>query len=136
MTPEVGKELARGDVRAEKAVIGALLIDPDALERVSRIVGPEDFSRPAGRVIFAAMLALRDRGMAVDYVTVASEIERGPGFKAIGGIATLTALVNECPTSLHAEFYAQCIAQAAADRWAEEHPAEPRPSGSGIPIAD
>ena len=102
-----------GDVRAEKALIGGLLIDPDALEAVAGIVALEDFTRPAGRAIYAAMLALHDRGMAVDYVTVASEIERGPGFAAIGGPATLAGLINECPTSLHVQTYAKRVKEAS-----------------------
>lgn len=100
---------------AEIALMGSLLIDPDAIEVVAAVVAPEDFASVRWREVFAAMLALRARGAAVDYVTVCDELAaRG----TLGSVKdhNLTASILACPTSLHAAHYAAAVARAAAAR--------------------
>lgn len=98
--------------RAAAALLGALLIDPFALEGVRKIVAPEDFPTPSGREVYATMLALDAKGMKVDFVTVASELETRGSLEHIG-TAPLVELINRCPTSLHAEDYARILAEDA-----------------------
>jgi replicative DNA helicase len=101
--------------RAEIALIGSLLIDPDAADAVAALVGAEDFASARWREVYAAATALRLRGIVVDYVTVCDELERR-GTLASVDEANLTAAINCCPCSVHALSYARQVAQAATDR--------------------
>ncbi|MFH1085090.1 MAG: replicative DNA helicase [Chloroflexota bacterium] len=104
------------NIEAEQSVLGSLLIDPDAILRVSSFLRPEDFYRDAHTRIFAAMLALHERQMATDLVTVADELERNAQLEEIGGAPYLTALINAVPTSIHVEHYGRIVERAAALR--------------------
>lgn len=110
--------------RAEIGLMGCLLIDPEVVDEVGGLVGVEDFASARWREVYAAMLALRTRGIDVDYVTVCDELEaRG----TLGSVKdyNLTAAINNAPTSLHAVSYARMVARAAADRRGRDGP--PRP---------
>jgi replicative DNA helicase len=102
-------------VKAEAALIGGLLIDGAAIAPVRSIVGPEDITAPRWREVYAAMLALEARGTAVDYVTVADELDARGTLERVGE-ANLTAAINRCPTSAYLLHYARTVARAAADR--------------------
>jgi replicative DNA helicase len=110
--------------RAASALLGALLIDPEAVKVVRPIVAPEDFPTPNGREVYTAILALDDRGVPADFVAVCCELERRGTAERIG-TAQLVALINRCPTSLHAEHYARLVAEAADRRRL--------PEASGLP---
>ena len=98
---------------AEEAVLGALLIDPGAIETVQAILRPADFFILRHRTIYAAMLALRERKEAADFITVQDQL-RGMGqLDNVGGPAAILNLINNTPTSMHAEIYARVVARAA-----------------------
>ena len=112
------------DLHNEQALLGALMIDPDALPLIADLVAAEDIAHPAHRRIYEAMLSLR--GVPVDYVLLCGELERaGP----LSGKqeAYLVSLINQCPTSLHCEHYAQAVAAAGKAR---RQAAEPKPGTS------
>jgi replicative DNA helicase len=102
--------------RAEMAVLGAILIDPEAVATVAGIVAPQDFLGPRLRLIYEAALACHARGVPPDYVTLCTELETRGTMATVGGDWVVTSLINRCPTSLYAEHYARCVAEAAAHR--------------------
>ncbi len=104
------------DVEAEEAVLGSLLIDGDSLTRVASILTPEDFYRERNRLCYAAAVALSQRDVAIDQITLASELQRTETLEAAGGMAYLSHLVSITPTSLHAEDYALVISQNSTMR--------------------
>jgi replicative DNA helicase len=106
-------------VKAEAALIGGLLIDGAAIGPARSIVAPQDLARPRWREVYAAMLALDERGVAVDYVAVADELD-ARGTLGWVGEANLTAAINLCPTSAYLMHHARAITRAAADRRAEQ----------------
>ena len=110
------EKLPPQNVEAEEAVLGALLIDADAIIRVSTIVKPEDFYREKSGWIYAAALALHDRHEPIDFVTICDELERKGRLDPVGGPAYLTGLINAVPTSVHAEHYAAIVQRAAIRR--------------------
>lgn len=124
-------EQQHADVAAERALLGSLLIDPLALEQVAQVVGVDDFTRPAGRHLFAAMLRLRETGRRVDYVTVCGALEDAGLLKRIGE-ANVTSLVNYAPTSLHALTYARRVAEKGRERRGEDL-VEPAPLPAPVP---
>ena len=82
------------NVEAERAVLGALLIDPDAHYKVSTFLRAEDYYVAKHQWMYEAMLALHERGEAVDYVTLCDELERREQLTEIGGAAYITSLIN------------------------------------------
>ena len=105
------------DNEAECAVLGALLIDPDAMGRVLGTgLRAEHFHQGDLGLVFRAILALHKRGVPADYVLVLSELRRAGHLKRIGGPAALTQLILRCPTSVYAQHYANVVAGCARQR--------------------
>jgi len=104
------------DIEAEEAVIGSLLIDPEAILKVAVSLKAEDFFSETNRVIYQACLSLYQRNEAINQITVAHELMRQDKLEQIGGAAFLSHLISNVPTSLHVEYYAQIVSNAAIMR--------------------
>ena len=104
------------DIEAEEAVIGSLLIDPDAILKVAVSLKAEDFFSETNRVIYQACLSLYQRNEAINQITVAHELMRQDKLEQIGGAAFLSHSISNVPTSLHVEYYAQIVSNAAVMR--------------------
>ena len=104
------------DPEAEAAVLGALLIDGDALHRVTPVIKPEDFHRPRHQFCFAACLAVFSRQEAIDQITVARELQTQGRLEHVGGLPYLGQLIAGTPTSVNVEHYAAIVAETAAKR--------------------
>jgi replicative DNA helicase len=104
------------NIEAEEAVLGALLIDPDAIIRLATILRPEDFYREKHGWIYDAILDLHERREPVDFLTVCDELERQRRLDEMGGPAFITSLINAVPTSIHAEHYARIVERTATRR--------------------
>ena len=87
-------------LEAEQSVLGALLIDRDAVIEVAEFLRPADFYRQANGRIYAAVLDLYERREPVDIVTVAETLERRDELDAVGGRTYLSSLSNETPTAI------------------------------------
>ena len=103
-------------LEAEQSVLGAILIDRDAVIEVAEFLRPEDFYRQANGRIYAAILDLFERREPIDIVTVAEALERREDLEAIGGRAYLSSLSNETPTAVHAAQYARIVERKAVLR--------------------
>jgi hypothetical protein len=104
------------DIGAEKAVLGSILIDRDALGEVADFLRPDDFCQPEHVHIYGAMLDLLSRGGPIDVVTVASELARIGSAEVPGEAAYLSGLGNETPTSIHVQQYAQAVVDRSRER--------------------
>lgn len=102
------------NVDAERAVIGACLISPRALDGCAEHVTVEDFYRPAHQDLFRAMLAMRDTGQEVDALTLTSHL--GARVHKLGGAGYLHDCMQAVPTAANAEHYAQLVADKATLR--------------------
>lgn len=103
------------NIEAERAVLGALLIDPDSLPACSGLK-PSDFYRETHAVIFEAMLALTSRRDPIDYTLLCDELERMGKLEFVGGRAFLADLMSSTVSSAYVEHYAELVAFAAAQR--------------------
>ena len=101
---------------AEEAVLGSVLIDPDCYLRLAAILKPTDFYIVRHKWIWQALGFLTERGSPLDYLTISEELKRLGRLKELGGVSYLTALLNQFPTSLHAEAYAQLVKDQAERR--------------------
>ncbi len=103
-------------VDAEESVIGALLIDSDALPKITGIITAEDFYVTKNRWCLEACLALFDRSEAINQVTVAEELVLRDRLEEIGGTSYLAHLVRTVPTTIHVEHYATIVQRASIMR--------------------
>ncbi len=101
------------NIEAEEAVLGALLIDPDAIIRVATFLRPKDFFLQRNGWIYEAILNLHSRREPTDLITLTDELERQNQLAEIGGPAYLTDLINATPTSIHVEYYAKIVERTA-----------------------
>lgn len=98
---------------AEQAVLGAILLDPDAIHRVVDLVRAEDFYQEAHRLIYETMLTLDDAGMPIDIITVTESLRRAGLLERAGGASYVVALADVVPTTAHVEHYARLVAEKA-----------------------
>lgn len=105
------------NIEAEQSLLGSLLIDKDAIVRISELLHPANFYRTEQHgPIYEAVQALFERREPIDLVTVTEELKRKGFYDKIGGSAYLTTLVNVVPTSAHIEHYAKIIREHAVRR--------------------
>ncbi|MBV9281957.1 MAG: replicative DNA helicase [Chloroflexi bacterium] len=103
-------------IEAEQAVLGSLLIDPRAVERVASFLRPADFYLPVNGEIYRGMLALYERDMPSDIVTLAEHLQAHDRLDDMGGAAYLASLANMVPTSMNVEYYARIVERLAVLR--------------------
>lgn len=101
---------------AERAVLGAILLDPDAIVKVSDFLMPLDFYDPVCRIIFQAMHDLYQRHEPIDFVTVSHKLVDTKEIQNIGGAAFLAELAANIPTSSHIYQYGQIVKAKAVHR--------------------
>jgi len=103
--------LLPSNIEAEEAVLGALLIDPDALQVVQPILGStgEMFYVQRHGIVYAAIVHLDSQGKPADLVVLTDYLEQTGALAEVGGPAFLTGLINATPTSIYAAHYAQII---------------------------
>ncbi|MCL4382349.1 hypothetical protein M1545_01020 [Patescibacteria group bacterium] len=97
------------DEQAELSILGALLIDKDAVVDVVEFLRPEHFYKDANSLIYTAILSLFETHEPIDIVTVTAELKKHGHFEKIGGTSYLTELLNVVPTSAHAENYGRIV---------------------------
>ncbi|HML35507.1 replicative DNA helicase [Sporomusa sphaeroides] len=101
------------NVEAEQAVLGAMMIEREAISKVSEVIRPEDFYREAHRLIFNAMMELFNKNEAVDLVTVVEVLRRDEKLEGAGGIAYVSALANSVPTAANVMYHARIVEEKA-----------------------
>ncbi len=104
------------DRDAEEAVLGSVLINPDAYFDISQFLSPDDFYIVRNRWIWEAFTHLHERRTPIDLLTVTKELEQQGQLFEVGGSAYLMSLINLTPSSLHAEAYAHNIEATAIRR--------------------
>lgn len=104
------------NIEAEQAVLGAMLIDKEAIAKATEVLLADDFYREAHRVIFSAMLELYNKNEAVDMVTVTEILKRDNKLEDIGGIAYITSLANVVLTAANVKYHAEIVAEKSVLR--------------------
>ncbi|MGB9300615.1 MAG: replicative DNA helicase [Anaerolineae bacterium] len=104
------------NVEAEQSVLGSLLIDPDALLKVTPFLRPDDFYRETHGLIYRAIVDLHEQRQPADFVTLCEELERRGQLEHVGGPGYVTSLINVVPTSIHAQHYGRIVERTATLR--------------------
>lgn len=101
---------------AEESVLGALLLDKDAIVAVAEFLKPDDFYDERHRQIYECALELYEERIPIDVLTVAERLKKKKALKEIGGVTYLAELANKVPTAAHVEHYGKIVKDAATKR--------------------
>ena len=101
------------NIESERAVLGSVLLNRDAIIAIAAWLQPEDFYTEQHAWIFEAMLACYNNRVPPDTRTVSDELRRKERIEPIGGLPYLLALVDAVPSSYHIEYYAQIVQRTA-----------------------
>lgn len=115
MEPE-GAKIPPQNTEAEASLLGAILIDSDAIVKVADIVQPIDFYDDRHKRIFEASLSLYEKHKPIDVLTLTDQLKSTGFLDMVGGAAYLTELTNFVPTAAHVDEYARIVAQKAMRR--------------------
>lgn len=115
MADTIHKQLPQ-NLDAETSMLGALLIDADALIKIADAVSPEDFFDDRHKHIYEAIITLYDRHSPIDVLTLADQLKSDGFLDMVGGPSYLTELTNYVPTASHVEQYGEIVAQKALRR--------------------
>jgi len=114
--PSAGPQIVPQSREAEEAVIGSILINPEAYYDVAEFLQGEDFYIHRHRWIWEAFARLQQSRTPVDSLTVIEELDQQGQLTEIGGAAYITALINSVPSSLHAIAYGRIVEETAVRR--------------------
>lgn len=101
---------------AEESVLGALLLDRDAIIAVAEFLSASDFYDDKHRLIYEACLELYEERTPIDVLTIADRLKKKKALKIIGSSAYLAELANKVPTAAHVEHYGRIVKDAATKR--------------------
>jgi replicative DNA helicase len=104
------------NVEAEEALLGSLLIDPEAIFEVAAFLRPRAFYREQNKWIYQAILDLNEARRPVDLITLTDELRRREQLDELGGEAYIIGLINTVPTSINAYSYGRIVEAAALRR--------------------
>ena len=104
------------NVEAEQAVLGALLIDADAVTTVSEILQRDDFYRKSHQLIFETILRVSESGEPVDLITITADLQDKGQIDEIGGVTYLANLANSVPTAANVDHYATIVKEKSIMR--------------------
>jgi replicative DNA helicase len=97
------------NLEAEQSVLGGILIENEAINRVMEILDADDFYRDGHRKIFNALINLSERDEPADLITLTNELRKIDQLDSIGGASYLTSLIDSVPTAANIEYYAKIV---------------------------
>ena len=100
-------------VEAEQSVLGGLMLDGQAFDRVADKITPDDFYRKEHRLIYTAIAALVEAGSPADVVTVSEWLEKNNELQNTGGLAYLASIANNTPSAANIGAYANIVRERA-----------------------
>ena len=100
-------------LEAERAVLGAILLERESLPKAVELLRPSDFYKEGHRKIFDTMIVLFERNEPVDLLTLSAELSRAQVLDDVGGRAALAGLVEEAATSAHLLAYGGIVREKA-----------------------
>jgi len=110
------RKLPPQSLEAEMSILGGILIDNDAINRVLEVLTPEDFYRESHRKIFQAMMKLTDTREPCDLITMTDMLKKAGELEEIGGAAYLATLVDYVPTAANISYYCKMVKEKSTNR--------------------
>lgn len=103
-------------VEAEQSVLGAIIMDHEAVVVASEILRPDDFYRPDHAQIFAAIMELYTSSSPIDLITIQDKLVQRGILEQVGGLSYIAELANMVPTSAHIKQYSKIVEEKAVLR--------------------
>jgi replicative DNA helicase len=103
-------------VEAEQSVLGGVLLDASAWDKIADLIGEQDFYRNEHRLIYRHIGRLTDRAKPVDVITVAESLESNGELDKAGGLAYLGSLAQNVPSAVNVRRYAEIVRERAIMR--------------------
>jgi replicative DNA helicase len=100
-------------IEAEQSILGGILIENEAINRVTEILDADDFYREAHRRIFNALINLSERDEPADLITLTNELRKIDQLDSIGGASYLASLIDSVPTAANIQYYARIVKEKA-----------------------
>lgn len=101
------------NLEAEQAVLGAIMLEPEAGSSVFEMLQPDDFYRDNHRIIFSALRDLFEKGDPIDLVSVAESLRQQGRLEQVGGIGTISEIARSVPSAANVDYYAKLISEKA-----------------------
>ncbi|MCR5260703.1 MAG: replicative DNA helicase [Candidatus Gastranaerophilales bacterium] len=111
-----GNNIIPQNLDAEEAVLGAILMTPSSYLKIADMLLPEDFYKPANRLIYSVIRYLTDRNLPVDIVTVSDQLNKNGELEDAGGRDYITDLNLNAVTSVNIGYYAQIVKETSIRR--------------------
>ena len=112
----IEKQLPPQSIESEEAVIGAILNNPASLLKVTEVLSPEHFYKPAHKLIYEAMRALMGKNAPIDMLTVSEYLKANDKIEMAGGRQYINEIAINNPTSANITYYANIIKECAIKR--------------------
>ena len=96
-------------VEAEQAVLGCMLIDPEAVPKVLHVLTEKSFYKTAHSHIYSVMGTLFEKNKTVDNITVTDELKKSKKLDEVGGAYFITGLSSDAPSAANVEYYAKIV---------------------------
>ena len=109
MDEAVIKRIPPHNIEAEQAVIGSMLMDPEAIQAALQVVTASDFYQRQYGVLFEAIVELNEAGISADMVTLANKLREKDLPEELASVDVITDLVNAVPTSVNVAQYAEIV---------------------------
>ncbi len=97
------------NIEAEQSILGGILIENDALNRVLEVLEDKDFYREPHQKLFNCMIALYERNDPLDLITLTNELKKRKELEEVGGASYLASLVDSVPTAANIAYYAKIV---------------------------
>ena len=101
----IGGMVTPQDLDAEKSIIGAILLDSDAIVSVAQTLKPEYFYKQAHSEIVKAIFQLFEKREPIDLVTLTSQLKKNNKLDEVGGVAYISEIASGVPTAAHISQY-------------------------------
>jgi len=105
------------NLEAESSVLGGILLENEAINRVLEVLTPDDFYRESHRRIFLAMIDLYNRKEPIDLITLSDFLKVKGDLEVVGGSNYLASLASTIPTSANIQYHASIVREKAQRRW-------------------
>jgi len=100
-------------IEAEQSVLGGILIENYAVNKVMEILKPDDFYRDSHRKIYKALIDLSERDEPADSITLTNELKNSGHLDSVGGASYVASLIDLVPTAANIEYYAKIVKEKA-----------------------
>jgi replicative DNA helicase len=104
------------NLEAEQSVLGGIMVDPNALDRVVDIITETDFYKAANRKIYLAIQGLRHKNQPVDLLTVTSALKDTGELDSVGGAAYIATIIDQTPSAANISSYAEMVREKSTLR--------------------